>query len=159
MRNCVSPLCFKGQVPDLSLFVFPEPSPWGPTPLIKGRWTKARGDRERCRANARRMRGPLYDWPHPQQAHSTLIPNICIQTSYKGTNFSLFERLKASLVKGRGTAEGGGGIPFSAEVPKDRIPQSPPDGGDSPLSQGGHCANPNKEEFYLWRPVKQPIIS
>ena len=37
VRNCVSPLCFKGQVPDLSLFVFSEPSPWGPTPLVKGR--------------------------------------------------------------------------------------------------------------------------
>jgi len=28
----------------------------------------------------------------PQQAHSALIPNICIQTSHKGTNPSLFEQ-------------------------------------------------------------------
>ena len=94
-----------------------------------------------------------------KSAHNPLIPNICIQTSHKGANYSLFEGPKASLVKGRGTAEGGGGILFPAEVPKDRIPQSPPDGGDSPLSQGGLCTNPNKEEFYLWQVITQPIIS
>ena len=37
LRSSASPLGFKGQVPDLSLFVFPKPSPWGPTPLVKGR--------------------------------------------------------------------------------------------------------------------------
>ena len=36
-------------------------------------------------------------WPHVaarihQQVHSALIPNICIQTSHKGPNSSLFER-------------------------------------------------------------------
>ena len=33
-----------------------KPSPWGPTPLIKGRWPKARGDRVRCPRRGR-MRG------------------------------------------------------------------------------------------------------
>ena len=30
-----------------------------------------------------------------QQAHSALIPNICIQTSHKGPNSSLFERAQS----------------------------------------------------------------
>ena len=37
LRSSASPLCFKGQVQNLSLFVFPKPSSWGPTPLVKGR--------------------------------------------------------------------------------------------------------------------------
>ena len=53
VRNFVSPLCFKGQVKNLSLFVFSEPSPWGPTPLVKGpippvrgKWPKAKRGRD-----------------------------------------------------------------------------------------------------------------
>ena len=36
---------------------------------------------------------PQQDLPlKEEKAHSALIPNICIQTSHKGPNFSLFER-------------------------------------------------------------------
>ena len=31
---------------EISPSAFSKPSPWGPTPLVKGRWPKARGDRE-----------------------------------------------------------------------------------------------------------------
>ena len=47
VRNCVSPLCFKRQVPGLSLFVFPKPSPWG-----EGAPVRTLG----------RMRGQISDW-------------------------------------------------------------------------------------------------
>ena len=49
MRNCVSPLCFKGQVKNLSLFVFPKPSPWGADSPCQGEMSRRdRGDRNRC---------------------------------------------------------------------------------------------------------------
>ena len=39
---------------------FSKPSPWGPTPLVKGRWPKARGDRVRWPRRGR-MRGQVSD--------------------------------------------------------------------------------------------------
>ena len=36
--------------------------------------------------------GPVHPGHPPQQAHSAPIPNICIQTSHKAPNSSLFER-------------------------------------------------------------------
>ena len=46
---------------EISPSAFSKPSPWGPTPLVKGRWPKARGDRVRCPRRGR-MRGRVSDW-------------------------------------------------------------------------------------------------
>ena len=94
-----------------------------------------------------------------QQAHSARIPNICIQTSHKGPNSSLFERGQSLPCKREGDRRRRWRDSISSTSFEDGIPQSPPEGGDSPLSQGGRCTNSNKEEFTLWRPIKQPIIS
>ena len=89
MRNCVSPLCFKGQVPDLSLFVILKPSPLG-----EGAPVRTLG-RMRGQVPAPSLVGAAHRAARPQQAHSATIPNICIQTSHKGDNSSLFEQNKS----------------------------------------------------------------
>ena len=45
---------------EISPSAFSKPSPWGPTPLVKGRWPKARGDRVRWPRRGR-MRGQVSD--------------------------------------------------------------------------------------------------
>ena len=66
-----------------------------------------------------------------QQAHSALIPNICIQTSHKGRNSSLFEQTQS--------------------LPLIRLACGQPPSPRRRLNE--------KEEFYLWQPIKQPIIN
>ena len=64
-----------------------------------------------------RRRGGTLGRPPTKQAYSTLIPNICIQTSHKGINPSLFEQAQSlpptggrlPLSRGRFPLSGGNG--------------------------------------------------
>ena len=106
---------------EISPSAFSKPSPWGPTPLVKGRWPKARGDRVRWPRRGR-MRGQVSDCI------------CCTQGSFAACGRRVsFPAMGKKPKDCRGTAQDGHSVSiFAFPIPSGLRP-SPLDKGSRPL--------------------------